>query len=178
MKKIVLMCLCLATTFSYAQEKPLSFEEVVQGEGKTVNELYTIIKTWVASNFKSANDAIQMDDPENGVLICKGNFAYKAPGGMNYRYIDGHVNFTLKAQVREGRCKITVSDFIHFSEDLQWTKTWSFGLITDREKYKPSGLQDSRWTKTWSDLQAISQKKAQEIIASIKEAISNTTDEW
>jgi hypothetical protein len=172
------MCLCLATTFSYAQGNSLSFEEVIQGEGKTVKELYTIIKTWVASNFKSANDVIQMDDPESGILICKGNFAYKAPGGITYRYIDGHINFTLKAQVKEGRCKITVSDFIHFSEDLQLTKTWSFGLITDREKYKPTGLQDNRWIKTWSDLQTVSKNQAQEMITSIKGAISNATDNW
>ncbi|KAA6348476.1 hypothetical protein EZS27_004076 [termite gut metagenome] len=179
MKKIVvLICLCVAATLGYAQENPLSFEEVIQEEGKSAKELYTIIKTWVASNFKSANDVIQMDDSESGILICKGNISYKAPGGMSYRYIDGHINFTLKAQTKDGRCKIIVSDFTHFSEDLQEAKTWSFGLITDREKYKPSGLQDSRWKKTWPDLQTVSKKQAQEIIASIKIAISKTTDNW
>ena len=45
-----------------------------------------------------------------------------------------------------------MGDFNHETSDLEWKKTWSFGLITDREKYKEKGMQDKRWTKTWPDL--------------------------
>jgi hypothetical protein len=173
MKKIVVgMCLCVIATWGYAQGNPLSFEEVVQEDGKTTKELYTIIKAWAALNFKSANDVIQMDDSENGILIGKGNFTYIGPGGITYRCIDGHVNFTLKAQVKEGRYKITIGDFTHFTHDLQGAKWWNFGLITDREKYKTEGLPDKRWSKTWPDLQSVCKIKAYEIITSIKDATS------
>lgn len=150
---IIALTLLLYPSILKAQDSPLEFSEVINAEGKTVAQIYPIVKSWIAISFKSANSVIQMDDKDNGMIICKGNFSYRAPGGSTYRCIDGAVDFTLKIQIRDGRYKVTLNDFTHKSLDIRWSKTWSFDIITNREKYKDSVLQDNRWKKTWPDLQ-------------------------
>lgn len=175
MKKIFLfLVLLLSVLGASAQEKPLEFSEVIQAEGKSAQELYVIVKSWVATNFRSANAVIQMDDKESGVLIGKGNFDYRAPGGMSYRFIDGPVWFTLNIQTRDGRYKVTLNDFRHESREIKsWVKeTWSFGQITDRPKFKTKGLQDKRWTKTWPDLQAKCEEHSLLTFEELKKATS------
>ncbi|MCI5693010.1 MAG: hypothetical protein MR354_08460, partial [Bacteroides xylanisolvens] len=111
-------------------------------------------------------------------------FKYAAPGGMSYRCIDGWVNYTLKIQVRDGRYKVTMGDFNHETSDLEWKKTWSFGLITDREKYKEKGMQDKRWTKTWPDLKLKCEREYMAMIVSLSDATSgksqilDTNNDW
>lgn len=169
---IIALILFLCPNITKAQGTPLEFSEVINADGKTVAQIYPIVKSWIAISFKSANSVIQMDDKESGVFICKGNFSYRAPGGFTYRYIDGIVEFMLKVQIRDGRFKVTLSDFAHKSLDSMCASTWSFGLITDREKYKESGLQDNRYKKTWPDLQLKCKETSLNTFQGLKDAIS------
>ncbi len=185
MKKILFLMVALVAAVNLmAQDTPIQCDSVIQAKDKNVDQLYPMIKAWVASSFNSANDVIQMDDAQNGILICKGAFEYKGPGGSTYRYIDGYVFYTLKIQVRDGRYKITMGDFVHKSSDLRYGKTWSFGLITDREKYKEKGMQDKRWTKTWPNLKLRCKMEFFKIVESLSKATSgqtniiDTEDDW
>ncbi len=184
MKRVLFLLLALISLNVMAQEKPIQCDSVIQAEGKNVSVLYPQIRAWAAMTFNSAQDVIQMEDANNGILICKGAFSYRAPGGMTYRCIDGAVNYSLKIQIRDGRYKVTMSGFTHESFDPSWKSTWSFGLITDREKFKPSGLQDKRWLKTWPDLQQKCVAYFNEIVRSLSmatsenNAIIDTEDDW
>ena len=184
MKKCLFFMLMVFSLNVIAQEKPIQCDSVIQAKDKTAEQIYTTVKAWLATSFNSANDVIQMDDSDNGIIICKGAFEYKAPGGLSYRYIDGWVNYTLKIQIREGRFKISMGNFIHESSNLEYKKTWSFGLITDRDKFKPSGMQDKRWLKTWPDLKVCCKKEFFLIVMSLSDATSkqsdilDTDDDW
>lgn len=154
MKKLILFFFLLTRLTSFAQEHAILCDTVIQVPNKTSSEIYTSVKSWIATSFKSANSIIQMDDPQNGIIVGKVCFSYTAPGGMTYRCIDGYVNYTMQLRIKDGRFKITLSDFIHETKDLYLKDTWSFGLITNREKFKMKGLQDKRYLKTWPDLQS------------------------
>jgi len=82
MKKILLLMAMFASMNVMAQGNPIQCDSVIQAQGKNVAELYPMIKAWAAITYNSANAVIQMDDPQNGILICKGAFKYTAPGGM------------------------------------------------------------------------------------------------
>lgn len=184
MKKFLFFMLMIFSLNVMAQEKPIQCDSVIQAKDKTAEQIYTNVKVWLATTFNSANDVIQMDDPENGIIICKGAFEYKAPGGLSYRYIDGWVNYTLKIQIREGRFKISMGSFMHETSNFEYKKTWSFGLITDREKFKPNGMQDKRWLKTWPDLKIKCNMEFMKMVISISQAtaqnseIIDTDDDW
>lgn len=167
------MFLAIMALNSYSQEEAIKFSEVVNEEGKTVQELYPIIKAWIASSFKSANDVIQMDDPNNGIIICKCVFKYIYPGGIKYANMDGYVTYTLKLQVRDGRYKINIEDFLHRSGAVQFTEHWSMGLITTREKYK-NKLTYKVFNDAWTDIQYTCENQFKNIVSGLKGATSGS----
>ena len=186
MKKCLFILLMLISVNVMGQEEPLQCDTVIQAPGKSVSEIYTSVKAWVATSFNSANDVIQMDDPDNGILICKGNFKYDAPGGaMTYGVLDGWVNFTLQVQVREGRCRITMGNFTHEAKPVPGgSYDWSLGLITNRKRAKAKGVVDFRQKKTWNDLKVKCKIKFMEMTMSISQAtekgggLLDTDDDW
>jgi len=79
----VIAFLCL-TKISYCQDIKLpidtsthkvSYSVITIATGVKQKELYSKAKQWVVYHYKSAKDAIQMDDPDNGKLILKGRVA-------------------------------------------------------------------------------------------------------
>lgn len=84
------------------------FSEVVPVEGVTADQLYTRAKMAVVEMFKSANDVIQLDDKENGVLIVKGanSFVYKVNA---FDEGTGYVKFALKIYLKDEKYKIEIS---------------------------------------------------------------------
>lgn len=186
MKKGLLLLLMFVSMNVMGQEKPLQCDTVIQAPGKSVSEIYTAARAWFATEFNSANDVIQMDDPEKGILIGKGNFSYKAPGGaLTYSVLDGIVKFTLQIQAREGRFRVTMGDFRHEAKPVPGgSYDWSLGLITDRERARAKGAVDFRQKKTWKDLKVKCKMKYYTLVQSLSQAteqgggLVGTDEDW
>ena len=84
-----------------------TYEDVVTIDGKNSDELYVAIKKWIALNYNSANNVIQLDDKENHTLIVKGNFQTSLFGKK------GWYSHTINIVTRDNRFKyiITVSSY-------------------------------------------------------------------
>lgn len=167
------------------QEQPIQFDEVIKAEGKPVSEVYTTIKMWVATNFNSAQDVIQMDDAQNGIMICKGAFEYDHGGGIAGAVMDGWVKYTLQIQVRDGRYKVSIGNFTHEAKPSRSAGyDWSMGLITTRERAKAKGVVDARQKKAWKNLKTMCKMKAYELIEGLKAAteqgagLMDSGDDW
>ena len=186
MKKCLFLLLVLMAGVNvWGQEEPIQFDEVIKVEGKGVQELYTTIKLWVATNYNSAQDVIQMDDPESGILVCKGAFDYDNGGGIMGAVLDGWVFYTLKVQVREGRYKVSVGNFTHKANPVKnGVYDWSLGMITTRERAKAKGAVDGRQKKAWKKLKTECEAKAYDLIERLKAAteqgdgLMDTDDDW
>lgn len=78
MKRLISIVLTLISLNSFSQNIELTKDElpiyqgVVPVIGKDQKEIYGLLKVWVAKNYKSAINVIQVDDPDNGRLIIKG----------------------------------------------------------------------------------------------------------
>lgn len=75
MKKLVLGAILLFSTMCFSQEFKIedkSISNVYTVEGKTKSEIYSAINKWVAINYNSAKNVIQMNDVESGTIIVKG----------------------------------------------------------------------------------------------------------
>lgn len=83
-------------------------QQVVEIPNISKDKIYSNSKQWVAINFKSANDVIQMDDKESGVLIGKGNFKY--PCKSCWLESKDLIKFTIKIEVKDNKSRITFSD--------------------------------------------------------------------
>lgn len=68
---IVLLIGCAGSLIPTVQQHQ-SLEKIQVMNGMTKDELYKKSLSWVARNYNSANDVIQLKDQENGQIICKG----------------------------------------------------------------------------------------------------------
>ncbi|MDP2359137.1 MAG: DUF4468 domain-containing protein [bacterium] len=85
------------------------YQEVIEIDTLSQNELYARAKSWIANAYRSANDVIQLDDPEKGIIIAKGF----TKNYWNTNDLD--IYHTLTIEIKEGRYRYTFSDFVmHF----------------------------------------------------------------
>lgn len=117
MKKLLLTLLLLLPIYISAQsnrgkieiskdEFPL-YQGVINIENKSADNLYSTIKAWIATNYNSANNVIQLDDKENHKLILKGEnpFVYKSlMGGL-----EGKGFYTLTIDAKDNRFRYTLN---------------------------------------------------------------------
>lgn len=130
-RKIVLFfCLCVPM-FAFAQTEEqiqqlerfnglykmggddVVFTKIIEGVSGTKNEIFPTVISFVATVYNSANDVIQQQDKEAGVVLCKGNFKLFDNGTNTWR-----CPHTLRIDVKDGRVRIvvTASQFMFHSK--------------------------------------------------------------
>ncbi|TPE43942.1 DUF4468 domain-containing protein [Pontibacter mangrovi] len=111
-----------ATTGKYQVQ---AVEELSSNLSK--DELFTKAKQWIALNYKSANDVIQLADQENGKIICRGNFS------TNLFMKKGWIEHTMILDFKDGKMRYTFTDFVYTSPgsgDYPFESKWAKGYRT------------------------------------------------
>ncbi|WPY97634.1 DUF4468 domain-containing protein [Christiangramia sp. OXR-203] len=112
----------------------LYYSEVIQVENADKNELYLRSKQFFAEIFKSANDVIQMDDKDSGIIIGKGfNDIYITVIGIATPI---QMWYSIKIQSKDDRYKYDIYDIYFKSYPGQYgVTTTSAEKMFDKEKY-------------------------------------------
>ena len=121
--KALLFLLCIVSPFlTSAQTDELKvdengrvyFEEVVDAETVTKNELYSRAKEWFFNTYKSAEDVLELEDKEAGKLIGKAfnTIPIKTAFGIS----NTRMWYTIKLYFKEGRYKMVLSEIYYQSE--------------------------------------------------------------
>jgi hypothetical protein len=84
---------------------------VVIVNSATKEILYTKTKEWIALNYKSANDVIQLADKETCKIILKGTF----PTTMFMK--EGWLEHTLIFDFKDGKFKYSYTNFSYYSSE-------------------------------------------------------------
>jgi hypothetical protein len=135
----------------------VKYTGVVKVDGVNKKELYSRAKKWVVLSYKSANDVIQLDEKEDGIIIGKGNF------GINYYSRNPIIKHTIQIEIKDGRYKYTVSNFIY--SDI---KDSSFSI----EKFPKSWAGKKKLYRTIDE-------NAKSIIADLKTTMeTESKDDW
>ncbi|MGY6648328.1 DUF4468 domain-containing protein [Wenyingzhuangia sp. IMCC45574] len=168
MKRIIYLLILITFSIkSFSQEKLLDilpiengnvvYTEVIKVENINKKELYNRAKKWVVLKYKSANDVIQLDDKEDGIIIGKGNF------GIKYYSRKPTIEHTIQIETKDGRYKYTVSSFIY--SDVQ-NDTFTI------EKFPKSWFGKKKLYKTLDE-------KVNSIIADLKKFMkTELKDDW
>ena len=112
----------LAQGLSFDKNESLTYQQVIQAEGKTKDQLYVMLNYWATATFKD-KQAITLNDKDAGVIIISSTIeAIADHTGTLYRYI---VNITpvIRIDIKEGRIRVTytVQDYdILKVEDGGW----------------------------------------------------------
>jgi hypothetical protein len=107
MKNLVtVIIMVISSLLSFGQntiDKDVIFEST-----KNKDLLYTNAKMFIAENFKSANDVIQLDDKENGVILVKGVVSENivvAVQSLTYYF-----SFTMKIMIKDNKYRIIIEN--------------------------------------------------------------------
>jgi hypothetical protein len=150
MKKIMMFLIVLLSTQIIAQtfhkdslglpalNGAVGMQEVIQIDSATKKELYSRAKMWVSEAFKSANNVIQLDDADNGILLLKGITMIEVKTLVKTQM---NMRFTLKIEAKEGKYRysltnITVADIEEAAE-----RYWK-GMYKSFRPPVTKGLQD------------------------------------
>lgn len=127
MKKIIIMFVMALMSLHANAQDPLVFEQVVTKEGKNAEEIYNLIKRWVAITYNSAKDVIQLDNP-NKEITLKAKIDYKE-SSMTWAAASGYIDYTVDFLIKDNRFKVIIGPFTHISTHIRWGKEWSNGML-------------------------------------------------
>ncbi|MCX6311222.1 MAG: DUF4468 domain-containing protein [Bacteroidetes bacterium] len=89
----------------------VTFSDTVIFKSSNKNKIYSKCKEWIATTWKSANDVIQMDDKESGVIIIKGwDNVYVTTTAKLIPETQYKMWFTIKLTIRDNFVKMDVFD--------------------------------------------------------------------
>ncbi len=161
-----------------AQDKPLTFSEVIQVEGKNQAEIYGGLREWVATTYNNGKAVTQMEDAATGTIILKALFPFNK-GGV-YSAYEGNINYTLKLQAKDGRFRVEMSGITHENKPGR-AADCSLGLITTAEKSGKGGLNKSTHNKIWKEVKEESAENFAVTVTSLKNITTftaETEEEW
>ena len=119
MKKIVLSLFALFFSLGinaqeYNSEKG-HYSKVIQAEGQSIQEINQKVNEWIALNYKSAQDVIQLNSESKIVMKAIQSIPTQMYG-MAYSF---YVNNTVTISIREGRFKV---DYEFLKERIRFYK--------------------------------------------------------
>ncbi len=157
MKKFIIVAVMTVFMVCANAQEPLSFEKVITVDSVSKNEIYSGLKSFYSMNYNSKY-VYELDDRETGIMIVNLITDYRKKGFAYVSYT-GFIKFTIKIQVKDGRFKATVCNFIHDAAELNKPSQLGlsksitlFGLIMNGPNNRKS-INKPFDDKVWADLQ-------------------------
>jgi len=153
MKKIIniILLAILINTVSLSQDFPIDektgeicFTEIIEVDSLNKSDLYLRAREWFANSFISANNVIQMDNKDAGIIVGKGTFEVYT--SLLMRQHAGYVHFTIKIYIKDYKYKYEITNIYH---EPGASKITTHG---DLRKDKPGGGLATMGQKNWDGI--------------------------
>lgn len=170
MKKVLLIpFLFLLVSIASAQE-PIVFEKVFKADSVEKDVIFSKIKEYFALKYKSTK-YFKVEDRETGILISNASFDFYKKG-FAYTCYCGKIDFVLNIQIRDGRYKVTLSDFKHSPNGM-----CGLGVITTGDLVGGTMSGKKFDVPVWIDLQKRTNEIGEIMLASF-DNINFKEDNW
>lgn len=184
MKRILLMLVMALSTSAVAQDSlvwdnngSLIFTDVVEVEGVDASELYTRARQWFGEIYRSANNVLQMDDREGGVLLGKAINSFVVTNmGMNFEI---KLHYSISVFLKDGRYKYEIKDMYYSGNTGGKDKLTDW--ITDEKVFRKNGSKKPLYASFRSETVG----SVTNLIASLNQAMTktisseaNSGDDW
>jgi hypothetical protein len=158
MKKLSLIIVFFICTFSLNAQTPFKVEKI-DTVSKTKAQIYSDTKMFIAEYWKSAQNVIQNDDKEAGVILIKGTLVIDHK--INFAAVFSFTySYNIKFFMKEGKCRILIEDVICINS------------TNNSNRIKPNLIQldePQRFNMSCN----VSEKKTEEIKERVKNEMSN-----
>ena len=147
-----------------AQEN-FKWEKIDSVPGKTKDQIYSDTKMFIATTWKSAQNVIQNDDKDGGMILVKGVSIQNQYFIMNdHRYV---YDYTVTFLQKDGKYKIVIGDVTNTDAKCQ-QYTWPLIQPVDKVEKRTGGMPMDKCNTMMTDLKA----ELQGIVDSYAKAIS------
>lgn len=137
MKKFLFLPLCflsLCVATIPPVEKQQALQQIKQFPGMSKNELFSSTMMFIAKSYNSANDLIQLKDPENGQIICQG--IGSAIFDMGF---ERHFKYTMIIDIKEEKMRVSFENIQSYSVgevagpdmNYQWQKVENYFKVLE-----------------------------------------------
>jgi hypothetical protein len=175
MKKIYLtLAFTIITNLTISAQDALTFEKIIQTDSISKEKLFVAFNDWVASEYNSANDVIQMSDKDAGVIIGNGSMKYSY-GKFTYVCYDGHIKYTIKVYLKDNKYKVILTNFRHFINAGNGAQC-KLGLITNADVYATKGFSKKYHNKVWNSIKSTTEIYANKIFSSLEDKTKNMSN--
>jgi hypothetical protein len=155
----------LSCFFSFSQEAK-SFEKIILVDSINKASIFISINEWFAKTYNSANDVIQINDKEEGIIIGNGIIIYNY-GKVSYSCSEGSLKYSIKVSVKNNKYKIELSNFIH-TVNIGNNLKCQLGLINNSDLYSTSGMYKGIQNDVWNDIKLKIEQFSNSIFQSIE----------
>lgn len=176
MKKILLLCMLFVGINLMSQE---TFQWDIRGEtSKDKSQLYSDVKMFIAEYWKSAQNVIQNDDKEQGLIVLKGldreNLVFQLNDHI-WTYV-----YTIKFYVKDNKYRIVI-DNVYCESARCGGYNWPLMPVADKypenNGFRMTGINEKRYDILMTSLKA----NLQSIVDSYQKYMlkeSPTTEDW
>lgn len=157
--------------FPLDENGEIVYSEIVNVDSVSAKVLYVRAHQWFANTFKSAQDVIQLDDKEAGIMIGKGFF--EAVSARNNLIVS--VYFTVEIQTKDGRYKYVFSNF-SCKQDFFGGETMTLDLKSS--SVWKNAVWQKRFDEDWLNTKKDANTRMVNIIDGLKKSMSTNTSNW
>jgi len=162
-KSIVFVSIMLMILFSGCMPKttPLpenqkQLQNVVMVNNESKQEIYRKVKMWIVENFVSAKSVIDYENPQQGIIVAKGNIQYPCSSTDTCMMVSNwHVSFMMKIEVKNNKMRITINHIsivtpmsereVNSVENMKVIKPKLLQLVNDLTNYVKNPTSSNNW---------------------------------
>jgi hypothetical protein len=165
------------------EAKPIEYIEVVSVDGLTKDQLYSAALAWFGETFKSAKNVLDVQDREAGRIVGKPLYQYEPTVFIGSARIRGVVSYSVTLEVKDGRYRYIIGNFVHEGTPGPGGAAASFRLLTTDLKcpYSIDGPTSSGTQETWDHLKLLAKYEANQLIVSLKSHMKQSaakSEDW
>jgi len=153
----VIVILIFSTQKSFSQTN-FEWDVIIDSLTETQSNLYSKTKLFIAETWNSAQNVIQNDDAEKGLILVKGI----SNQNLFYQLSEHKWNFsyTVKFMLKENKCRIIINN-VYCVEARTGKFDWPLVPVSDNypaDGWKKTSLSDKRYLELMSNLKSDLQK--------------------
>lgn len=124
------------------------FTKVVKIDSVSKDDLFDRAQIWFANAFNDANEVVQVENREKGVIIGKGSAEYFGKD----KYYNGWIKYNIEIRIKDGRYKIDMNNIHHDGYNMD------IGSITGKNypNFKAPGSTKRFRQREWDNLKSVS----------------------
>ncbi len=168
----------LMSIFSFGQ-KDFKWDVIIDSLVSDKSQLYSKTKLFIAETWNSAQNVIQNDDKEAGIILIKGLSSQNL-----YYQLNDHkwtFNYTIKFLMKNNRCRIIIDD-VYCSSAKTGQYEWPYMPVSDSypqsKGYKITGVNEERYLTIMTSLKEELQGIVDSYSNAVKKPLIKNESDW